>query len=306
MSELVEISSLDLRYQGYRMRNRTAEKTLLVSMTEQGIRDPLQGVDTTDCKILLNGFKRYRCAKKLGMRIVPYRSLSDDEACGILELLRIANAKSLSILEQAKLIDELLSVHGLCNASIAHSLEKSRAWVSVRTGLISEMTPIIIEKIMSGAFPAYSYMYTLRQFMRINAIEKKEVEKFVQSVSGKDLSTRDIEALAHGYFKGSQEMHQQIEKGDIAWALRQVKHSTLSTPGCNSAEQAMLNDLDIIQKQIRRIISKSQDERITSPSFYAQAELLTGGILRQMDVFSQTLKAFHDKSRQAQSDLPSA
>ena len=57
--------------------------------------------------ILLNGFKRYRCASKLRIRMVPYASLGEDEVAGILNLLRISNDRSLRILEQARFIDEL-------------------------------------------------------------------------------------------------------------------------------------------------------------------------------------------------------
>ena len=128
----VEISSFDLRYQGYRMKNRNTEKQLRDSILENGIRDPLQGVDINDTKILLNGFKRIRCAKELGINIVPYSSLSNDKASGILQFLRAATTKNLTILEQAKLIDELKTVHGLCTAEIAKTLEKSNGWVSMR------------------------------------------------------------------------------------------------------------------------------------------------------------------------------
>jgi len=306
MAEQVEVSSFDLRYQGYRMRNRYAEKTLLASILEHGIRDPLQGVDTKGVRFLLNGFKRYRCAQKLGIHTAPYVSLSDDEAMGILELLRMGNERSLSILEQAKLIDDLRGMHGMCNAEIARSLEKSKAWVSVRVGMIGQMTSCVLEKVLSGQFPAYSYMYTLRQFMRINAIEKEEVEKFVRAVSGNGLSTREIDTLAHGYFKGPEELRRQIRDGNVSWALNRMKQSNPSTPGCSQPEQAMLRDLEIVQKYICRVISKSRDDRYKTGSFYAQANLLTGGILRNVDVFSKAVKEFHDRSGQAQSDLPPA
>jgi hypothetical protein len=78
MAEQVEMSSFDLRYEGYRMRSSGAEKALLLSILEKGIRDPLQGIDTKQSRILLDGFKRYRCANKLGIGIVPYCSLSSD------------------------------------------------------------------------------------------------------------------------------------------------------------------------------------------------------------------------------------
>ncbi len=306
MTEQVEVSSLDLRFQGYRLRNPYAEKQLLLSVMEHGIRDPMQGVSTKDSRILLNGFKRYRCAQKLGIGIVPYQSLAEDEALGIVELLRIANEKSLSILEQAKLIDELRETHGLCNREIAQLLEKSKAWVSVRVGIIGQMPAVVVEKIMKGDFPAYSYLYTLRQFMRLNPASKDEVATFVRSVAGKGLSTRDIETLAHGYFKGPEAMHQQITNGNIAWALSRLKHGTAQTPRCSEPEQAMLRDLEIVQKYLCRIISKSQDEQCKSPAYYAQANLLSGGILRQVEPFSQTIKDLYDRSRQAPSDLPAA
>lgn len=299
MTEQVELSSIDLRYQAYRIRNQYAEKCLLQSIVENGIRDPLQGVDTKDSRILLNGFKRYRCAKKLSMGIVPYCSLSNDEALGILELLRIANAKSLTLLEQARLIDELRSVYGMSNTDIAGVLEKSKAWVSVRTGLLGEMTPYVLDKIMRGTFPAYSWLYTMRQFMRVNSISKEEVENFVRAVAGKGLSTRDIETLAHGYFKGSQNLRQQIISGKVSWALGQMKQSQVSASDCSKLEQAMLRDLEIVQKYMCRIIAKSQDDRHQSPSFYAQSNLLSGGILRNMASFSTAVKACHDQSGQA-------
>ena len=107
IEQQVEVSSIDLRYQECRIKNFNDEKRLLQGILENGIQDPLQGVGNEKGRILLNGFKRLRCAKKLGIEIVPYRSLSDDAAFGILQLLRITNTQSLTILEQAKLIAEL-------------------------------------------------------------------------------------------------------------------------------------------------------------------------------------------------------
>ncbi|MDI6795113.1 MAG: hypothetical protein QME81_19980, partial [bacterium] len=101
------------------MKQEGVEKGLLSSILEHGIREPLEGIDTKDGRILLNGFKRYRCAKKLRISIVPYTSLGSDEAMGIIQLIRISNEKSLTILEQAALIDDLKKVHGMNVSEIA-------------------------------------------------------------------------------------------------------------------------------------------------------------------------------------------
>lgn len=296
MIEKVEISSFDLRFEGYRMKSSGAERALIASILENGIRDPLQGVNTKDGRILLDGFKRYRCAKKLDIRIVPYCSLGSDEAFGIIELIRISNAKSLSILEQAKLIDELKTVHKMFNSEIAKLLEKSKAWVSVRSGIIGEMSECVMSKIFNGDFPAYSYMYTLRQFIRINRIKKEEIDEFVNSVAGKRLSIRDIELLAHGYFKGSDEFREQIKSGNISWGLNLLKETSAKTTDCTEIEQRMLRDLEITQKYMHRVTYKSKDTRYKSNSFFAQANLLAGGILSKMDIFSKAVKDFHDRS----------
>jgi hypothetical protein len=296
--EQIELSSLDLRYENCRMKSGGYEKLLIGSIAEQGIRDPLQGVTTPELRILLDGFKRYRCAKHLGIGIVPYRSLGTDEAVGIIELLRISNAKSLSILEQAALIDELMSEQGMSNGEIAENLEKSKSWVSVRSGMIREMSECVRNNLLSGQFPVYSYMYTLRQFIRINRVPKKEVDEFVSLVSGKHLSIRSIEILAYGFFKGSEAFRQQIRSGNISWGLSRLKESSAHTPACSEVEKSMLKDLELTGKYMQRVTCKSKGTRFKTSSFYSQADLLAGGILRQMKPFTQALGVFHDRSGQ--------
>ena len=299
MVEQVEISSLDLRYQGYRMRCPGAEKALLLSILEKGIRDPLQGIDTKPCRILLDGFKRYRCARKLQIGIVPYCSLGSDEATGIIELIRMSNATSLGILEQAKLIDELKSVHHMSVSEIARLVDKSKGWVGMRIGIIGQMSPLVMGKIFDGKFPVYAYMYTLRPFIRMNGVNKKEIDEFVGSVAGKKLSIRDIELLAHGYFKGSDELRKQIKSGNILWSLSRLKETSANVGDCTELEKQMLRELEITQKYMQRVTFKSQDKRFTTNGFFAQANLLSGGILRQLDPFTQAIRQFYDRTGQA-------
>ena len=302
----VEISSFDLRYERCRLKSEVTEKALLSSILDHGIRDPLRGVESKGgCRILLDGFKRYRCAKKLGIGIVPYHCLGEDEAFGIITLLRIANAKSLNILEQSRLIDELRTIHKMSISQIAGLLEKSKGWVGMRVGIIGQMSPAIMDKVFSGQFPVYSYMYTIRSFIRMNAVSKQDVDVFVKSVAAKGLSIRDIEILANGYFKGGEGIRQQIRNGNITWGLSRLKDSSVATD-CTQVEQLLLKDLEITQKYMQRVINKSRDDRYNTASFNAQANLLTGGILRQMNIFFESIEVLHDKSGQTSSDLSSS
>jgi predicted transcriptional regulator len=306
MGREVELSTLDLRYESYRMRNPALEARLLASIAQRGIEEPLEGVDRAERGVLLNGFKRYRCARKLGIGMAPYASLGEDEALGIINLLRVSNNKSLSILEQARFIDELRKLHKMSVAEIAEELSRSKSWVSMRLGLIGEMSETVREKIFNGDFPVYPYMYTLRQFMRMNGVKREEIEEFVAAVSGKKLSVREIEQLAHGYFRGPESFREAIRNGHVGLPLEWIKQVAEDPDGCNEFERVLLKDLEITQKYMQRVMGKSEDQRLKTRAFHAQANLLTAGILSKARAFFETLRKLHDRSGQAQGDVSAA
>ena len=179
MASEVELGSLDLRYESFRLKQPALEERLLSSMLQRGIEEPLEGVEVEHAKVLLNGFKRYRCARKLRLATVPYSSLGQDEAAAILGLLKLSNNRTLSILEQAAFIAELKNVRRLNVAEIAAELSRSKSWVTMRLGLMAEMSAKVRQQLFTGAFPVYSYMYLIRQFMRMNGVKADEIEQFV-------------------------------------------------------------------------------------------------------------------------------
>jgi predicted transcriptional regulator len=295
----VEVSTLDLRYESYRMRSSAAERRLLSSIAERGIEEPLEGVTEGPSNILLNGFKRYRCARKLHIGVVPYTTIGEGEALGIVGLLRTSNNKSLSILEQARFIDDLKNLHGLTPTAIASELGRSKSWVSMRLGLIGEMSDVVREKIFNGSFPVYPYMYTLRQFMRMNSVSKKDVEELVVALSGKNLSVREIERLAQGYFQGPASFREEILEGNVSLPLARLSKVPEETDGCNKFERVFLNDLLIVQKYMQRLMGKSRDHRLKNPTFHAQSNLLIEGILGKTSAFMETIRELHDRSGKA-------
>jgi hypothetical protein len=299
MGETVELSSLDLRYEGHRLRDDARESRLLASIVQRGIEDPLEGVDQPPMHILLNGFKRWRCAKKLGIACVPYVSLGQEEVTGILNLMRASSDKALGILEQARFIVDLLTLHGMNLAEVAETLGRSKAWVSMRRSLLEEMSQSIQEILFRGAFPVYSYMYTLHAFRRMNAVAQQQLERFVKAVAGKRLSVRDIELLAHAYFQGPASLREAIDAGKLSWPLEQMKRVPDDVEGCSEFERVLLKDLQIVGKYLRRVVMKCQDARLKSRAFHAQAHLLSGGLLSSLGSFQERIKEFHDRCGRA-------
>jgi hypothetical protein len=298
MAREVELAMLDLRYEGFRLKQAALEERLLGSIAQRGIEEALEGVELKEGNVLLNGFKRYRCARKLRLATVPYSSLGQDEAAGILSLLRTSNNRALSLLEQAAFIDELKTARQMSVAQIAAELSRSKSWVSMRLGLIAGMSAPVRCQLFAGAFPVYSYMY-LRQFMRMNSVKAEQIEEFVVAVSGKGLSVREVEQLAHGFFRGPESFRQEIAKGNLALPLARMRQVPQSPDGCNDFERVVLGDLELTQKYMQRVMGKSQDLRLVSRAFHAQSHLLTGGILSRSGAFFQTLRQLHDRNGQA-------
>jgi ParB/RepB/Spo0J family partition protein len=299
MSQTVERTSLDLRFQTYRLRNDAAEARLLASIAERDIEQPLAGVDTPQSRLLLDGFRRFRCAEKLGIECVPYVSWGEEETQGIASLMGTAQQKSLSILEQSRFVVELLTTHQMSMADVAEMLSRSKAWVSARRNLLSEMSPVVQAILFRGAFPVYSYMVTLRPFMRMNGVGQQEIARFVQAVAGGKLSVREIELLAHGYFRGPASLREAVDQGNWKWSLEQMQAVPEDAADLNNFERGLLRELERLLKAMQNVMTCCDSSRLRSRDFYAQANLLAASLLSRRNSFFKKMEEFHDRSGRA-------
>lgn len=298
MSKTIERSTLDLRYQDFRLRDAAREARLLSSIAQRGIEQPLEGVDTPQARILLNGFKRYRCAQKLKIPSVPFISLGNDETLAIATLMQPGKDQGLNILEQAKFLSQLLTVQQMSIAEVAELLGRSKAWVCVRKGLLEEMDEAIQQILLCGKFPVYSYMHTLRPLMRINGMGQDKIIRFIKAIAGQSLSIRDIQLLADAYFHGPEPLEEAIDQGKWSWALEKMKAVPTDPDGCSALERSLLDDLERLQKYLQMVPVKCRNQRLKSRAFFAQANLLSAGVLSMLDSFTQAMRKFYDRSGQ--------
>ena len=306
MSEIVERSSLDLRYTGYRLRNDAAEARLLASIAERGIEDPLGGVDTCEGRLLLDGFRRNRCAAKLGIECVPYVSWGEDALQGIASLLSGRRQRALNMLEQARFVAELLSTHEMSVADVAEMLSRSKAWVSTRRNLLTQMSPAIQEILFRGTFPVYSYMVTLRPFMRMNGVGQQDIEGFVRAVAGTKLSVREIELLAHGYFRGTPSLRQAMDEGHWKWTLAQMQAVPEDPEGLSEFERCLLRELERLLAAMQRVMARCESPRLQTRSFHVQANLLLASLLGRRDSFFKKMEEFYARTGRADCHLSNA
>lgn len=175
-------------------------------------------------------------------------------------------------------------------ADVAQMLSRSKAWVSMRRGLLAEMSQTVQDILFRGAFPVYSYMATLRPFMRMKGVGRSEIERFVQAVAGQRLSVREIELLAHGYFRGPDSLRAAIDQGKWKWTLDQMRAVPEDCDRCNEFERKLLKELERLLKSMQRVVTDCDESRLQSQAFHAQANLLVASLLSRRDSFFTKLE----------------
>lgn len=310
----VEVMQIDRKYESYRMRSSGRERLLLASIVERGIDEPVYGVKTICDQgsryTLLDGFKRLRCAIKLGILSLKFIAFGEEEAESILQMIRVSNAKGLTLLEQAKLVDELIRVFGMNVGDVALKLNRSKSWVSVRKQVLSEMSSKTMDEILAGKFPLYSYMYTLAPFRRLEgSASKSEVEQFVASTAGKALSTREIDLLSRGYFQGSEKFRNEVKNGNLGWCLDTMKaQESAKAIGLEltELERKTLRDLEIAHDAINRLLNRLRKSELSSRDFFAEAVIITEGLIKKWPECGKTIGEFYDRCRAREGDFKDA
>jgi hypothetical protein len=115
--------------------------------------------------------------------------------------------------------------------------------------------------------------------MRMNGIDQREIGRFVQAVAGAKLSVREIELLAHGYFRGTPSLREAIEQGKWKWTLGQMQAVGETCEGLSQFERGLLRDLERLLQAMQGVITRCDSPRLQTRGFYAQANLLLASLL---------------------------
>jgi len=233
------------------------------------------------------------------MGMVPAECVAEDVATGIVTVIRRNEyGCGISVLEQASLIEEL---HRRCAMSIydiAQRLDRSPAWVSMRLGILDDLTPLVREKILSGAFPARAYLYGIKGFTRVNNIGKERVDSFVGAVSGKQLGTRDLFVLSRAFFTGGNVIERLVLEGDAHRALRML---TIDADGSDDTtlsekERLFIKELQTHATGMSWIIAQGDTMAMDTGSFSQYVNLWSAAILKRLSKYAVAIKEIYDRT----------
>ena len=145
---------LDLRLGFLRPVHAGAQEKMAASLIKHGQLTAVVAVEDGGCHILIDGFKRHRCACKLGMKALKTTVLKKSyaEAKALLYLLN--RPDGFSTIMEGLVVWELVEIEGLNQIEAATLLERHKSWVCRRLSMIRSLAPEIVHDIKLKLLPA--------------------------------------------------------------------------------------------------------------------------------------------------------
>jgi len=152
----IAIGAVGERFASLRLADPAAEQAMLCSMQKYGQLTPI-----VVCRIacgeqeLLDGFKRLRAGRQLGLKELTARSLDVSlRACkaAMLQINRVGRA--ICSMEEALVVHSLCHEDGLNQVEIALLLGRHKSWVCRRLALIERLSDEAQQSIRLGLVPA--------------------------------------------------------------------------------------------------------------------------------------------------------
>jgi ParB/RepB/Spo0J family partition protein len=148
----VSLSCIDDRYNCYRLISPKAEQLMINSIKRYGQLTPVVvGQLQQDRYLLVDGFKRFRASRYLGLSVLQANILQASERALKAAMLHLnKKAHSITAMEEAMIVKALCQEHNLTQVAIATLLGFHKSWVCRRLALLERLDRQVLEQVRLG------------------------------------------------------------------------------------------------------------------------------------------------------------
>jgi ParB/RepB/Spo0J family partition protein len=206
----VEWHQLELRYQSLRIHTPCAVRRLMFSVHTYGLLVPITVIASgvPDCSwVAIDGYLRIAALKALGFDLITATVWQTDAAEALLSVYKHNKSRTWEALEEANLLQELVTTHQYSQGSLAQLLGKSEAWVSHRLQLVTQLPCFVKDAICQGVLSSWVASRILVPFARANP---HHAEQFVCYLSGKSLTSRQIQSFYEQYLRSNKKIREEL------------------------------------------------------------------------------------------------
>lgn len=206
----IEHHCLELRYASLRIHSLKAKQRLLLSIHEHGLRVPIIVIpaEQTARFIVIDGYLRLSVLSELKQDCVAacVWSMTAGDAL-IYSYSQNSRARTWDPIEEAALLQELVTNHHYTQEQLAHCLARSNTWVCHRLQLINALPGYVKEAIYQGFLTSWSANRVMVPFARANESHAKEL---VQYLGLHPRSTRELRDFYEHYLRSNRKVRDQM------------------------------------------------------------------------------------------------
>jgi len=208
----VELSELELRYAGLRVRDAARTARMRASLAADGQQSAITVIAAAVGKyryVLVDGYLRVAALRALGrdVALAVCVELSDPDA--LIMAHRLDETGRRSALEDGWLLDELTQHHGLKQDVLAKRLSRSRSWVCRRLALVVVLPEAAQRAVRDGLIPAHAAMKYLVPLARAN---RSACERIVVNLGREPVTEREAQRLYTAWRTADATLRERIEQ----------------------------------------------------------------------------------------------
>lgn len=149
----VELDKFDLDLMRLRTPKVIAVDKMARSLKNRGQLTPVIVVANRSRFLLVDGFKRYRAAMKIGLARLGAVLIEADSKQAKAMLYLLNRSGGFTMIQEALLVRELIELDGLTQSEAGILLDRHKSWVSRRLSMIRRLSPEIIESLLLETLP---------------------------------------------------------------------------------------------------------------------------------------------------------
>lgn len=228
----LEWHQLELRYASLRIHTESAIRQFMMSIHAHGLLTPIIVVPSGEAQcpwIVIDGYLRIAALKALHHDVILATPWDLPICEALLTVYQQDTSRPWDTLEEAQLIQTLLTLHTCSKTEIAKYLGKSKTWVTHRLQLIQELPDFVHAAIQQGILSTWTASRILVPFARANT---EHSQRFIRYLSINPHSSRDIQAYYLQYLQANRRIRQQMIENPClffnAYAFKKKDNSSLA------------------------------------------------------------------------------
>jgi ParB-like chromosome segregation protein Spo0J len=208
----VELSELELRYAGLRVRDAARAARMRASLAADDQQSAVTVLAAAAGKyryVLVDGYLRVGALRALGRDVALAVCVELSDADALIMAHRLDETGRRSALEDGWLLDELMQHHGLKQDELAKRLSRSPSWICRRLALVMVLPEVAQRAVRDGRMPAQAAM---KYLVPLSRDKRAACERIVLNLGSESVTERQVQRLYTAWRTADAALRDRIEQ----------------------------------------------------------------------------------------------